>query len=84
MMVRLNTYKYVFELIVCYKFSGGGLLFHITKRAMVKKDNKELDEAIKAKVTPFLYNNGEGKLIPIAQMACIRNRDRSKKKWVSR
>ena len=39
MMVRLNTYKHVFELIVCYKFSGGGLLFHITKRAMVKKDN---------------------------------------------
>ena len=49
---------------------------------MVKKDNKELDEAIKAKVTPFLYNNGEGALIPIAQMSCIRNRDRSKKKWV--
>ena len=49
---------------------------------MVKKDNKELDEAIKAKVTPFLYNNGEGAMIPIAQMACIRNRDRSKKKWV--
>ena len=50
---------------------------------MMKKDYKELDEAIKAKVTPFLYNNGEGALIPIAQMACIRNRDRSKKKWVS-
>ena len=58
-------------------------MFHITKRAMVKKDNKELDEAIKAKVAPFLYNNGEGALIPIAQMACVRNRDRSKKKYVS-
>ena len=64
-------------------FTGGGQLFFITKRAMMKKDYKELDEAIKAKVTPFLYNNGEGALIPIAQMACIRNRDRSKKKWVS-
>ena len=62
--------------------TGGGQLFYITKRAMMKKDYKELDEAIKAKVTPFLYNNGEGALIPIAQMACIRNRDRSKKKWV--
>ena len=49
---------------------------------MVKKDYKELDEAIKAKVTPFLYNNGDGAMIPIAHLACIRNRDRSKKKMV--
>ena len=70
--------------ICIYVFcTGGGSLFFITKRAMMKKDYKELDESIKAKVTPFLYNNGEGALIPIAQMSCIRNRDRSKKKWVS-
>ena len=69
--------------LLMYFCTGGGQLFFITKRAMMKKDYKELDEAIKAKVTPFLYNNGEGALIPIAQMACIRNRDRSKKKWVS-
>ena len=79
--IKKMPYKIIWDKLY-YKFTGGGLLFHITKRAMVKKDNKELDEAIKAKVTPFLYNNGEGKLIPIAQMACIRNRDRSKKKWV--
>ncbi len=29
---------------------GGGSLFYITKRAIVKKDYKELDEAIKSKV----------------------------------
>ena len=29
---------------------GGGALFYITKRAIVKKDWKELDEAIKSKV----------------------------------
>ncbi len=31
---------------------GGGQLFFITKRAIVKKDFKELDEAIKSKVMP--------------------------------
>ena len=58
-------------------------MFHITKRAMVKKDYKELDETIKAKCAPFLYNNGDGKMVPIAQLACLRNRDRSVRKQVS-
>ena len=58
-------------------------MFYITKRAMVKKDYKELDEAIKAKIPPFLYNQGEGKMVPIAQLACLRNRDRPKSKQVT-
>ena len=48
----------------------------------MKKDYKELDEAIKAKVTPFLYNEGEGKMVPIAQLTMLRNRDRAKSKQV--
>ncbi len=48
----------------------------------MKKDYKELDEAIKTKIQPYLYNQGEGAMIPIAQLACLRNRDRSKKKLV--
>ena len=67
---------------VIEKLLGGGMLFHITKRAMVKKDYKELDEAIKAKIQPFLYNGGKGKMVPIAQLSMIRNRDRSKSKQV--
>ena len=63
--------------------SGGGQLFHITKRAQVKKDFKELDETIRAKIVPFLYNQGEGKMVPIAQLACLRNRDRPPRKQVS-
>ena len=59
------------------------MLFHITKRAMVKKDYKELDEAIKAKIQPFLYNGGKGSMVPIAQLSMLRNRDRSKSKQVS-
>ena len=50
---------------------------------MVKKDYKELDEAIKAKIQPFLYNGGKGKMVPIAQLSLLRNRDRSKSKQVS-
>lgn len=49
---------------------------------MVKKDYKELDEAIKAKIQPYLYNEGKGAMVPIAQLACLRNRDRSKSKMV--
>ena len=49
---------------------------------MVKKDYKELDEAIRGKVVQFLYNQGDGKKVPIAHLACLRNRDRSKSKQV--
>ena len=63
--------------------SGGGYLYFITKRAMVKKDYKELDEAIKSKIEPFLYNQGQGKMVPIAQLACLRNRDRPTRKQVN-
>ena len=67
-----------------FLFLGGGQLFFITKRAMVKKDYKELDEAIKAKIQPFLYNNGQGAHIPICHLALLRNRDRAKSKQVIR
>lgn len=50
---------------------------------MIKKDFKELDEAIKSKVTPYLYNGGDGKMVPIVQLAMLRNRDRSKSKQVA-
>ena len=59
---------------------GGGSLYYICKRAMVKKDYKELDEAIKSKVTPFLYNGGKGALVPVIQLTMLRNRDRPKSK----
>ena len=49
---------------------------------MVKKDYKELDETIRGKVVQFLYNQGDGKKVPIAHLACLRNRDRSKSKQV--
>ena len=66
-----------------YFFPGGGQLFHITRRAMNKNDYKELDETIKAKLQPFLYNEGRGKMVPVAHLACLRNRDRALSKQVS-
>ena len=41
--------------------SGGGLLYDLSKKAMLTKNYKELDDAIRQKVPPFLYNNGKGK-----------------------
>ena len=60
--------------------SGGGILYIAAKRALVKNDTKELDELIRAKVAPYLYNNGKGKMVPIAHLALLRNRDRDQLK----
>ena len=79
-----NGIQFQFQLpkIPLLRHLGGGTLFYITKRAMVKKDYKELDEAIKSKITPFLYNGGKGKMVPIAQLTMLRNRDRPTRKQV--
>ena len=40
----------------------------------------ELDEAIRSKIRPYLYNGGKGKWIHCAHLACLRNRDRAPRK----
>ena len=40
----------------------------------------ELDEAIRSKVRPYLYNNGEGRWIHCAHIDCIRNSIRGRSK----
>ena len=55
-------------------------MFHLTRRAMNKNNWKEVDETIRAKIEPFLYNNGKGGMVPIAHLACLRNRDRAASK----
>ena len=50
---------------------------------MNKNDYKELDETIRAKIQPFLYNEGQGKMVPVAHLACLRNRDRAPSKQVN-
>ena len=59
---------------------GGGLFMELGKRAMLTNNTMELDEAIRSKIKPYLYNGGEGKWIHCAHLACLRNRDRPKSK----
>ena len=47
---------------------------------MITGNTAELDEAIRSKILPYLYNGGEGKWIHCAHLACLRNRDRPKSK----
>ena len=47
---------------------------------MITGNTSELDEAIRSKILPYLYNGGEGKWIHCAHLACLRNRDRPKSK----
>ena len=77
-----NHVRLVIERLLFHYTSGGGYFVPVMKRAMVKKDYKEVDEAIKTKVPPFLYNGGDGKMVPIAQLTMLRNRDRSTRKQV--
>ena len=48
------------------------VLYEMCKKAMISKNYKELDEAIKQKLPPYLYNGGEGEWIHCAHIACIR------------
>ena len=49
------------------------MLYEMCKKAMISKNYKELDEAIRQKLPPYLYNGGKGEWIHCAQIACIRN-----------
>ena len=43
--------------------TGTGILYEMCKKAMISKNYKELDEAIKQKLPPYLYNGGKGQLL---------------------
>ena len=61
---------------------GGGLLIELMKQASKTKDFTLVDKTIIEKVEPCLYNKGAGKMIHIAHLVLLRNRDRSKTKMV--
>lgn len=76
--------KYVINLTFdVFVAEGCGLLVDLMKKAVQTKNYTELDNAIKTQVEPMLYNKGEGRMIPIAKLVLLRNRDRSRAKWVS-
>ena len=57
---------------------GSGILVELTKQAATTKNYAALDEAIKTRLEPFLYNNGNGKLFHISRIVLMRNKDRPK------
>jgi len=52
------------------------------KRAAQTKQYAELDHAIKTKVEPYLYNKGQGRLIPVSRLVLLRNKERPRHKMV--
>ena len=61
---------------------GGGLLIDLMKEASKTKDFSQVDEAIHTKVPPYLYNDGQGKMIHCSYLVMLRNKDRPKHKLV--
>nr|QEQ91638.1 nanchung [Periplaneta americana] len=61
---------------------GGGLLVDMMKRAAQTKQYAELDHAIKTKVEPYLYNKGQGRMIPISRLVLLRNKERPRHKML--
>ncbi|KAG8202146.1 hypothetical protein JTE90_010505 [Oedothorax gibbosus] len=57
---------------------GGGELVQLMKDAAKTKDYDSLDDKISELVLPFLYNNGEGKMVPIQELVITRNKERPK------
>lgn len=55
------------------------LVFHSTvKLFSISKFCFQLDDKIKEMVLPFLYNNGEGRKVPIQELVITRNKERPK------
>ncbi|XP_055927061.1 transient receptor potential cation channel subfamily V member 5-like [Argiope bruennichi] len=57
---------------------GGGQLIALMKETNKTRDYSTLDNQIRELVLPFLYNNGEGKMVPIQELVLTRNKDRPK------
>ncbi|XP_066276923.1 transient receptor potential cation channel subfamily V member 5-like isoform X2 [Branchiostoma lanceolatum] len=56
---------------------GGGELVKLTRESLFSDEKSRLlNQTIRDKVGPFLYNEGAGKKVPIKQLIMARNRDR--------
>lgn len=56
---------------------GGGELIELMKRARWTKNYKEVDEKIQTDVKRFLYNDGNGKKVPIVDYIVNRSKERN-------
>ena len=54
----------------------GGILVDIMREAFRSRDFSRVDDKLREIVTPFLYNQGRGKMIPISRIIRMRNKER--------
>lgn len=47
------------------------------KQCNASKDYSPIDDAIRTKIAPYLYNGGEGKLVPCSEIVHVRSCIRS-------
>ncbi|KAG1682090.1 Transient receptor potential cation channel subfamily V member 5 [Nymphon striatum] len=71
------------EIYALMNFNGGGTLVNIMKQASREGDFSQVNEKMKELMLPFLYNDGEGKAISIAELVLRRNQDRPKHKQIN-
>ncbi|CAM1318145.1 Nan (predicted) [Pycnogonum litorale] len=64
-------------------FTGGGELVEIMQEASRNRDFSKVDGMLEEKVKPFLYNDGEGKLIEITELILKRNQSRPEDKRIN-
>ncbi|XP_067141643.1 transient receptor potential cation channel subfamily V member 6 [Centruroides vittatus] len=62
---------------------GGGRLVALMKEASKTRNYTGLDDKIRELVEPFIYNKGEGKIIPVTDFILLRNKDRPKQKQLT-
>ncbi|XP_067949718.1 transient receptor potential cation channel subfamily V member 5-like [Watersipora subatra] len=53
--------------------TGEGTFIDIMKQCTAEKDYTKIDNAIKEKIGKYLYNNGEGKMVPCSEIVHVRN-----------
>ncbi|KHN81190.1 Transient receptor potential cation channel subfamily V member 5 [Toxocara canis] len=56
---------------------GGGSLLPFMRYAVNTGDESMINELVNKEVKPFTYHGGKGKLIPVAELVLIRNRQRN-------
>lgn len=64
--------SYLRMLDFCYYFSLGEFV-KIMKDCNASKDYTKIDNAIREKITPYLYNGGEGKMVHSSEIVHVRN-----------
>ncbi|VBB33935.1 unnamed protein product [Acanthocheilonema viteae] len=64
----------LYQLVDMY---GGGELIPWMKHAKKTGDSTIIDEFIETKLKEFMYNSGKGKMVAVAELVRIRNRERN-------